>query len=197
MKQINIQLISLNKTKFEKSLFFITLLSLLALVTTVLELHFVPNLLNLKPEIIKNTNNLINDLSIGIIASFIFYVIVQWIPERNKEKKSLIIVEKNLIKLTNEIDFFILTYSDLLMNKKDINTLVKSDFDKIGFFELYKCESEFVKQFNTNRDEVIYVLMRLKTIFTEIGIILKSPYIEHLPDDLILKFYELRDLDFS
>lgn len=124
MKQINIQLISLNKTKFEKSLFFITLLSLLALATTVLELHFVPNLLNLKPEIIKNTNNLINDLSIGIIASFIFYVIVQWIPEKNKEKKSLIIVEKNLIKLTNEIDFFILTYSNLLMNKKDINTLV-------------------------------------------------------------------------
>lgn len=36
----------------------------------------------------------------------------------------------------------------------------------------------------------------MKTIFTEIGIILKSPYIEYLPDDLILKFYELRDLDF-
>lgn len=194
MKQIYNLYKSLNR--FEKYLLYITTLSIIILFILVLDLLFIPNCFNTSLKVINNTNELLSDISIGIISSFVFYVIVQWLPDKYKEKKSLKIIYKNLKKASDEIDSLIATYNRILFRKKDINELIKEDFKKITFFELYKCDFEDFQTFKNNREEIIFIFLKLTTIFNEIGVILKSPYIESVPYELISKFYELRDLNF-
>ena len=201
MKQIYNQLKPLNR--FEKILVAITLLSFVALIMLVLDFQFIPNIFNLKPSVIENINNLINDLSIGIIASFIFYIIVQWFPEKEKEKSSIDLINVNLDNIIGSISSVINVYKKIYFPDSDIENLTKIDFDKIGFFSASKYtindslpKEMFLNYFSNDRSEVIFLDSFLSDIYLQIGYILKSPYVHFLPKDLIFSFYEFRDSNF-
>lgn len=201
MKQIYNLYKSLNR--FEKWLFLLAFASVLILIFLVFELTFIPNFFNLKSSVVENINDLINDLSIGIIASFIFYIIVQWFPEKEKEKSSIDLINVNLDNITGSISSVISVYKKIYFPDSDIENLTKIDFDKIGFFSASKyttidslSKEMFLNYFSNDRSEVIFLDSFLSDIYLQIGYILKSPYVHFLPKDLIFSFYEFRDSNF-
>ena len=69
------------------------------------------------PEIIPGIEKwykLSSDLSIGVIINFIFYVFQVYIPRREEEKSTLLIIESDLIKICNHIQEILLVMGTYL-----------------------------------------------------------------------------------
>lgn len=195
MKQIYNLFKSLNR--FEKILVAITLLSFVALIMLVLDFQFIPNIFNLKPSVIANINNLINDLSIGIIASFIFYIIVQWFPEKEKERVSKKLIHKEVDLIMVNIDKFLLKYTEVYLPGIDVNNLKDEDIDKIKFLEIKKhTKNEVQKIFHRYKYEMLEIKSFSNLINDNLECIIKNPYVNNLPN-LLIEIYSFKENEFN
>ncbi|WP_353166431.1 hypothetical protein [Empedobacter brevis] len=182
MKQIYNQLKPLNR--FEKILVAITLLSFVALMMLVLDFQFIPNIFNLKPNVIDNINDLINDLSIGIIASFIFYIIVQWFPDRIKLLNNNKLIYDHVKNIHTVLYFILYDYSKNIYDK-NVEDLNIKDLKNINDFILFSemTDSEVInKVFEINS-----LSSSFKTIKRQVKIIYQLPGAGLIDDDLVFK----------
>ncbi|WP_312557909.1 hypothetical protein [Empedobacter brevis] len=193
MKQIYKKFKSLNK--FEITLFILTILAGLILFQIVLDLTCVPSIFS--SNITSNINEVLKDLSIGIITSSIFYLIIQWFPERIKRSQALELNLNNINKVINIIDRIISIYHKTYFSDKSPEELIKEDFLLITGFDLFKNKNKYNTIWSqSNRLEIFSLNFELKKLINITNKILLNNEASFMKDDLKIQFYNIIDLEF-
>ena len=141
-----------NFTVNNLALMIFTIIALAVVVSYTLTSHL--------PEIypgIGKWYKLANDLSLGILINFVFYVFQVYIPQRKREEKSLLALKPELIKLVKDIQEFDLVINEflptfrtgrfnvsenivyyLIQNDKNVRKGWARKFDLFGDFSIIK-----------------------------------------------------------
>lgn len=123
------------------------------------------------PEVIPGIDKwykLCSDLSIGVIINFIFYVFQVYIPRREAEKSTLLIIESDLIKICNRMQDTLLIARSYLPGFENGTvqvtensvyfmkmTAVDSEEGWARHFDLYKDFSSMKKTINETTDRLL------------------------------------------
>ena len=123
------------------------------------------------PEIIPGIGKwykLFSDLSIGVIINFIFYVFQVYIPRREEEKATLIVVESDLVKICDRMQEILLVMRTYLpgfengvinINNNSVYYMKTTSNDaKDGWarhFDLYKDFSPYKKTIVETTDRLL------------------------------------------
>lgn len=156
---------------FDTIILLLTIISLIIVFLLTFEIYFFPIF---KSSISNNINDFLNDLSIGIICSSIFYFIVQWYPNY---------IKYNIAKNTNEdyiklikesLERILFTYSKNFNPNNYNEKFVKKELNEITNLGVIKIE---------HMDEIDFLNYELENIHNNSIIVLQSTYIDYLLSD--------------
>lgn len=141
---------------FDKAILLISVISLIVLGCLTFDFKFCSVFNSI---ISKRINEIINDLSIGIICSSIFYLIVQWWPNYIKRKTAYDLNKVFLNNILINLEGILSLYSEKYLNNKIIDKLEFQDFikieknyndDKSNFINDYNSLKLFIENINEN-----------------------------------------------
>lgn len=156
---------------FDKIILLLTIISLIILILLIFDIKFC-SIFNKSTS--NKINETLNDISIGIICSSIFYFIVQWYPNNKKQTIALKSVSSYLY--------------DLYYLYKDFTLLYNSEYSNISFDKKYGFNI-FIngknKMFKDKNEEINYAIINLMKIESVISNIRSNIYFEFLPIEII------------
>ena len=116
--------------KFFDRLLFIIFIICLFIIFQIKFIHFQFNLFNISQSNIDKTNDIIFNLAIGIIASYIFYVINIQIATYIRKKKTLNLIDSYLIDIATQMKVGQLYLSNTYFLNRDFDVLSATDFNR-------------------------------------------------------------------
>lgn len=161
----------------------------------------------LKSDISTNINDLIYNLSLGIIISSIFYIIVVYIPDYKKRKSTLSIIEPRLNTIIEQMiqSIYYLIDKRLRLTNPSFENLSEVDFlsitnldkRKMDFkYEIFGNNFEWIKFSSGEVLELEHFSNHRDLVIKKIDEILSMPTIIYIDSELIEVLAKLRDCWF-
>ena len=75
--------------------------------------------------------SLIDNLSLAYIASLIFYIVVEYIPKKEKEKKAFAVISSNLQSIYDNLSYIIRVITFEIGLEKNISDIELADLEKV------------------------------------------------------------------
>ena len=162
---------------------------------------------NSSTYLIKNINDLIVNLSVGMILSTLFFIIVVLLPELIKRKSTLKIIQARLDTIGNELNhsMFYFTHKRMSMKIDSLKKLQKNDFKKISGlsrkrmnfkYTILGTHGHWIPFSSGEYTELDFFINQKKIIIKKIDEIFSLPTITQVDDELIEILAELRDCHF-
>jgi hypothetical protein len=97
---------------------------------------------------------ILENLSLAYIASYIFYILIDYLPKRKNEKFALISIQSYLINLYLNMSTVIAALNVLVGLKKEINQITKEDLIEMDEYD-FKAEKVYYHRYNYVNGELI------------------------------------------
>lgn len=159
---------------------------------------------HLSENVSNNFNELIANISLGIIISTIFYLVVVYYPEKSKRNTTLKIIQPRLNTILNQINISVsyLSNNRINSNKKrlelqDFECIDSLDTRSMNFYyEIFGNHNKWIPFSTGEQTELNHFRQEKELIIRKIDEIFKIPTISILDEDLIANLAKLRDCLF-
>lgn len=205
-----------NRAKSIKLIFILVLLLVVSMFcvlkfSKILVWSFLPEVLKkafLCPAINTNVYEVwlfINNICFAYITSFLFYLLVEYIPAKTKEKKAMTIISDKLIIIYKEMSYFIRAVLYEINVQKDIKEISIEDLKSVETlsFDSYTKYANIIQTINGTRNSraLSYALLdKLQKCIEEINRtideIFSMQIASNIGDDLVETLSEIRQSGF-
>lgn len=189
---------------YNKLLFFLAIICLII----ILQIYFfqIPlNLFNFSLDIMEKINNILLNLSISIIAAYIFYIINVQIVNHFRERKTRALIHDYLSDIVNQINLGQEYLSKKHFQGKDFNHLTKNDFDKLITLQQTEIDGKYNEENTLGEMQIIHTGILSETdlfenerivVMHNIQIIFSFPYISSIDYELVNLLHKIKSSYF-